>query len=783
MSWLSTLHDEARSYWTGPYSLKDPALVNLWGTGRRTDAGITVTDELAMMCSAVFDAVNILSSDIAKIPLDLRKRLENGGSEPYIGSKVYYLLKRQPNPEMGAMTFRQTLMAHALTLGGGYAEIVRDGLGRPSALWPITPDRICRKTDDRTGRTFYLVDQKEKFAPENILHIKPLGWDGLTGYSILNQARQALGLALAMEKFSSAFFGNGSTFGGVLSTDSLLADPEEKNGIREEIEKMHGGVDRAFRLMVLGQGFKFEPFGINAKDSDLSALRDKQVEEVSRFYRLPLHKLNNLTRATFSNVEQQDLEYYKGPVLDWVKTWEEECDIKLIPQLESRLFFFKHNVNAFLRGDSVSRAQFYAVMRDKGIYNANEIREFEDLNPQPGEQGNTYFMQAAQMPQDKLLEKAQADIDKVKAETDQIENPPESPAPTPSPSNNMDEGAMRAIAARLEAAEKLAHEYRDQIAAAIEARATAEGAKSVTEAEVSVLRAQAEAAEMAVVTITADRDAMLAERDALQTTLSAREAATAQAEADARAATEARETADAHLAAVRAELAETRETAAQLTVELTDLREKMGADTETRAAAAEALDEAEIRILEAQAQIVKLAAQVAETATRATEAQTRETEALAQVVAAKRAAHTQAADQQARELDAHRSLYLHVMRGAIERETDRARRAQQTPEKLKAWIESWYDSHAELMRAALLPAIHIHLAWIGSTEDAGDLARELVADHVATSRRQLAAVVQGDASALAGSLASLLQRWESERINTIPAKLLEREVAYVRSRE
>ena len=328
-SFLSRIRDAVRSYTVGPVSMQDKAIARLLTDAPPSYAGINVTPETALTYSAVWDAVNQISGDVAKLPLNLMKKLKEGGSEPFIDSKLYKLLKYEPNPEMGSMVFRRTLTMHALTCAGGFAEIERDGAGRPTALWPLTPDRVQpfreQLNDKPSGPLKYRIDGGSVTIPaSNMIHLHGLGYDGYVGYSLISKARQAIGLALAAEKFGAEFFQGGASFGGILTNDSLFQDEEVEKDTRASISKYQteAGKLRQF-LVLLGGEWKFQQTGITPAESQMNDLRSKQVEEVARFFNMPVHKLKDLDRATNNNIEQQDLEYYKGCLLTWLTLWEE----------------------------------------------------------------------------------------------------------------------------------------------------------------------------------------------------------------------------------------------------------------------------------------------------------------------------------------------------------------------------------------------------------------------------------------------------------------------------
>src|SRR5690606_24033349 len=415
-SWL------ARARWIGPFTLNQSSdkaiLESVFGDYGRTAAGIHVSPEMAFTFSAVYDAVNQIASDVAKMPLNLMKRLPNGGSQPYVESKLYRLLKHQPNPEMGSMVFRRQVTAWALADKGGFAEIQRDEVGRPVALWPIEPHRVEVDRDER-GSLQFIVDGETTIPAADMLHLPGLGYTPHEPYGLINMARQAIGLGLAAERFGASFFGNGSTFGGLLTTDTPLNDEEEK-ALRKAVESIHKGPDRAHRLAILWGGLKYQSLGVNPKDAEMNDLRDKQVEEVARFFRMPPHRLG-LTKPgmmSYNSVEMMNLDYYTGCLLDWITLWEEECNRKLISPLEFRTQYVKHNANVFLRGDFKTRMDGYAIALDKGLYSRNEVRALEDMGPQEGEQGNWYLVQSAQVP-----------LHMLGAVTEAANKPPEPPAP------------------------------------------------------------------------------------------------------------------------------------------------------------------------------------------------------------------------------------------------------------------------------------------------------------------------------------------------------------------
>ena len=462
-------------------TFKDPELNRLFGVGTRSLAGPIVTETTAFTCAAFWDGVNQLSSDIAKLPLTLHRRMPNGSSEPMSGHPTNRLVKISPNEEMRSLDIRRTLLQWALVYGNGYAEVVRDRNGMPRALWPLHPNRVEPFLDDRGNRQLgstrqplrYRIDGDVVLEQADVLHIKGLSDDAIIGINLVSVAREALGLALASQQFASAFFGHGTRFGGVLQHEMDELDPEQIEEVRTRLEALHAKADQAFRMLILGSGWKFTDVGVAPNDAQMKEIRDQQVAEVARFLNMPLYKLklNEPRAVSYASVEMAALDYYKGPILTWVTTWEQELAAKLIPQREMTLQFFKHNVEAFLRGDSKTQAENLTKYWSHGILSQNEIREKLDFNS-IGEDGDVYFIQGAMVPSERA-----------------IEPPPPPPAPEPAPpeepeeEDDEQEGRVLEMLEELEQAKDREREARERLAAS-------EAAGEVTETELKTLRVE-----------------------------------------------------------------------------------------------------------------------------------------------------------------------------------------------------------------------------------------------------------------------------------------------------
>jgi len=489
---VARLAEAVRGIWSGPLMSSSPELARLWGAPA-TSTGMGVNETTALTYSAFWACVNAIATDCASLPLILYKRAEGGGKSRYVASRLYHLLHDEPNPEMTSMTFRQTLTAHALTWGGGYAEIERDGADRPRALWPLTPDRV---TPARTAgqQIVYRITRADggydELPAHNVLHIPGLGFDGLVGYSVVAKARESIGLGLATERFGGTFFGNGSTFGGVISLGpgEQLTEQAKKN-FREMNDATHNGVDRAHKFLLLANQAKYERLGIPPEDAQFLETRLHQVEEMCRWFRMPPHKIQHLLRATNNNIEHQGIEYYSDTLRAWLVRWEQEINRKLIPSLERRQQFTEHLIEGVQRGDLASRYAAYAVGRQWGWLSVDDIRERENMNPLADGQGTTYLVPLNMVPADRLNDV----IDK------QVEPTPAPIAPVvPAADDDPTGRALEAIQAALVAAEARVQSHLAAAAAADARALTLEGTAEQHETDATIQRDAAAAAQQEV---------------------------------------------------------------------------------------------------------------------------------------------------------------------------------------------------------------------------------------------------------------------------------------------
>ena len=484
------------------FTLRDPALARLLGRGTETYSGVTVSEDSALNISAYFRGVALIAGHIAAMPLihygsdgkaqKTKTKLKK--------SKIYGLLHDQANPEQTAFVFKETLQAHLLTWGNAYAEIEWNNNHDPVGLWTISPDRVSVYRDPEPNAAGdheirYRVSSTSgapwSVRQRDMIHIPGLGYDGLIGYSVIARARQSLGLMVATERYGSTFFGNGASFGGILSTDDDM-DKTQRDELQAEIERLHRGPDRAHRFLVLWNGLKYERMAVPPEDAQFLATRQFGVVEMARWLGVPPHKLYDLDRSTFSNIEQQGLEYFTDTLWAWQERWEQELNRKLIPSSERYLQFIEFMHDGILRTDIKTRYDAYNIGHQGGWLSVNEIREKENLNPVPG--GDLHMA-----PMNMIA------LESFKDWSDSKLNPPKPPAPATPPKDGNDpqkaekqdqkirelEEAVKAAETRTKRAEALTQDAEAQATSSNAIAASAHASLDVAEQELTSLRTDA----------------------------------------------------------------------------------------------------------------------------------------------------------------------------------------------------------------------------------------------------------------------------------------------------
>lgn len=364
-----------------------------------SSSGKAVTERSAMQMTAVYSCVRILSEAVAGLPLHFYRYTDDGGKEKAIDHPLYNLLHDEPNPEMTSFIFRETLMTHLLLWGNAYAQIIRNGKNEVIALYPLMPNKMD-VSRDKSGQLYYTyVTQPEEahtmkgtvvyLNPSEVLHIPGLGFDGLVGYSPIAMAKNAIGMTIACEEYGAKFFANGAAPGGVLEHPGTIKDPQR---VRESWQSTFGGSGNSNKIAVLEEGMKYTPIGISPEQAQFLETRKFQINEIARIFRVPPHMVGDLEKSSFSNIEQQSLEFVKYTLDPWIVRWEQSIRRALLSSEEKQKYFVKFNLEGLLRGDYQSRMNGYAIGRQNGWMSANDIRELENQDRIPAEEGGDLYL-------------------------------------------------------------------------------------------------------------------------------------------------------------------------------------------------------------------------------------------------------------------------------------------------------------------------------------------------------------------------------------------------------
>jgi len=367
--------------------------------GSQSLSGEKVDESTALNYSAFWNGVNLYSGTISTLPLHLKRKT---AKRKVLASEhpLFRVLYAQANPFMTAQVLRAVLMAHILTWGNGYAEIVRNGYGNVIQLWPITPHRVKPKWENNEIIYEITVDGEVKtLRSDKILHLHGLGYDGLVGYSIVKMAMKSIGLGMAMETFGSLYFSNGTHPGIIVSHPGHLTQEGHQN-LKTALTETYSSLGNSHRLMLLQEAMKIEKMTIAPEESQFLESRQFQITEMAQWFNLPPHKLKDLSRSSFNNIESEQISFVTDSILPWLVTLEQQYDTQLLTldeQIKQNLFF-KHNVEGLLRGSAETRARLYQAMFQVGGISPNDIREKEDMDPIDDPMADEYFVPMNMVP-------------------------------------------------------------------------------------------------------------------------------------------------------------------------------------------------------------------------------------------------------------------------------------------------------------------------------------------------------------------------------------------------
>jgi HK97 family phage portal protein len=351
---------------------------------------LSVTGDAALGISAVYACVRVLAETVASLPLLVYRRLPNGGKERYPDHPLYAVLHDSPNPEMTSFIWRETLMGHECLRGNAYSEITYDQAGRLQ-LWPLHPDRVVVywNKDGVRSYDYITVDGiRRELRPGSVFHVPGLSPDGLKGYNPIALHRQALELAGTAQRFGLDFFRNNARPGIVMTHPRNVTEPAAER-LTAQMDRLRGAGNNN-KTVMLEEGIDFKEVGVAPEDAQYIETRKFQMQEIARIFRVPPHMIGDLERATFSNIEHQSIDFVVHTIRPWLVRIEQEISNQLL--INEPDVFAEFLVDGLLRGDSKSRADALATLRQNGIINGDEWRAIENMNPIEDGSGQSYWM-------------------------------------------------------------------------------------------------------------------------------------------------------------------------------------------------------------------------------------------------------------------------------------------------------------------------------------------------------------------------------------------------------
>lgn len=361
--------------------------------GQSTDAGVDVSEKTALTYLTVFACVSLIAGDLARLPLILYKKRADGGKNRAINHRLYDILKNVPNNETDSFHWREVGQGHCLLWGNSFSFVERNGMGEVKGLWQLPePSKIELKRQN--GRLVYKYRNGEGIEVtrerDQIFHVAGFGFNGLYGKSMITLAREAIGMGLAIEKFGSKYFGEGTHPAGTLEMDGYLG--EKRTEYVKAFKQGYAGLGKSHSVMVIEGGAKYKPLTIPLEDAQFLETKNHQKIEICGMYHVPPHKIAiHGQNSNYNNLEQENASYVDSCLMHWLVRWESAISHQLLtPKERSEGFFAEFLVEGLLRGDSEARADYYSKMLANGSLSPNEIRAKENQNPIKG--GDQYFI-------------------------------------------------------------------------------------------------------------------------------------------------------------------------------------------------------------------------------------------------------------------------------------------------------------------------------------------------------------------------------------------------------
>ncbi|KKL90055.1 hypothetical protein LCGC14_1908510, partial [marine sediment metagenome] len=443
---VGTRTDPDASPETRAANLENPQqwLVNM-STGATTGSGKRVTTDNALTCSVVYAAVKVISDSIGALPIGIFTTDSNGNRTPATNNPLFQVLHTRPNPEQTAMEFYEAVSCDLLMHGNFFAVIERDGSGAPAELWRLIPQ--CVQIERLNGKLVYNYQTSTQgikvFQRDSIVHVRNMSKDGVYGLSVIALHRESIGLSLAAQEYAAKMYANGAVPSGILSTENRLS-PEGTKNLKTQWDATHKGSANSHRVSVLTDGLKFQPMAFSPVDAEMLAQRQFSVQEIARVFRVPAHMVGDLSRATFSNIENQSLEFVRDTIRPWVVRIEQAFERDLLNDAARVNTSFNFNLDALLRADIKTRFESYQTGFMNSIYSTNEIRQIEGMNS-IGEEGEKHYRPIQLVPLDTPVQTPEEEPEPTEEEPEPTEEESGSPE-----TNSIDDlGELREMRALL----------------------------------------------------------------------------------------------------------------------------------------------------------------------------------------------------------------------------------------------------------------------------------------------------------------------------------------------
>ena len=361
-------------------------------------SGKTVNPQSSIQVSAVYACVRVIAEAVASLPLGVYEETDKG-TRKATDHPMYRMLHDEPNPEMTSFVMREAMLTHLLLWGNSYSQIIRTGRNKIIGLYPLLPDHMDVDRDSK-GTLIYTYSDRDgnqiRLAPEDVLHIPGLSFDGIVGYSPIALERNAIGLGIAAEEYGSRFFQNGARPSGVLTHPNTVKDPAR---LRASWNAAYGGSSNGSKVAILEENMHFTPISMPNNEAQFLETRRFQVEEICRIFKVPPHLIGCLERSTFNNIEHQSIDFAVHTIRPWLVRIEQAMNRAIFSEQEKGRFYVQFNIDGLMRGDYKSRMEGYAIGRQNGWFSANDIRALENMNPIPADEGgDTYLINGNMVP-------------------------------------------------------------------------------------------------------------------------------------------------------------------------------------------------------------------------------------------------------------------------------------------------------------------------------------------------------------------------------------------------